>query len=209
MFRPKRVQRDFQAEIEAHIKLEEDRLRGAGLSEAEARDAARRSFGNRTRVEERFYESGRWLWWDHFHQDLRYALRALRHAPMFTVAAVLTLGLGIGANTAIFSVIHAALLKPLPYHAPDRIVMLYLRSNAGDKWVPSAPDFLDIQRQSRCLEAVAAYRANSLDIAGRDRPERVEGVVVTPGFFPVLGLPAQLRRTVAPGQDRPGGAPAR
>src|SRR2546430_12512784 len=107
MLRRKRKASDFSAEIEAHLEHETARLLEQGLSEQEARAAARRSFGNVMKVEERFYESGRWFWWDHLRQDLRFGMRMLARNSGFTVTVVLTLALSIGANTAIFSLVNA------------------------------------------------------------------------------------------------------
>ncbi len=203
MFR-RRPHSDFSDEIRAHIALEAERLRGEGWSDADAEAAARRAFGNPTSAEERFYESSRWQWWEQVRKDARCALRVLRRSPAFTAAAVLTLALGIGANTAIFSVIDATLLRPLPYPQPDRIVTVYGRSPSGEIEDLSPATFLDFQRQSRGFSHLAGVRQWPFNVSGQDRPERVAGAVVTPDFFAVFGVQARLGRSLTAELDRPG-----
>src|ERR1043165_9590004 len=115
---------DFRREIEAHIALETDRLIAEGLSPAEAGDTARRAFGNVSLVAERYFESRRSMWLIDFGRDVRYGLRLLARNPGFTLVAVLTLALGIGANTAIFSVINSVMLRSLPVRDPGRLAVV-------------------------------------------------------------------------------------
>ena len=204
MFR--RRSRDFSDEIQAHIALEADRLRAEGLGEAEAQAAARKTFGNLGAAEERFYESSRWLWWDELKNDIRYAVRTLLRTPGFTTAAVLTLALGIGANTAIFSAVDAVALRPLPYPHAERIVMLYAQDTGGGTSDLSPADFLDFRREMHSFEALAAYRQTASNVTSEDRPERIEGAVVTPDFFAVMGVAAELGRTLDQSLDQPGTA---
>jgi len=208
MSRRSRKQSDFAAEIEAHLELEAEQLKDQGLSEEEARRAARRAFGNVTQAHERFYECGRWLWWDHLVQDLRFGLRTLRKNPGFTTVAALTLALGIGANTTVFSVVSAVLIRRLPYRDPDRLVWVnefWPRLNSAI--VPS-PDYINWRDQNQVFESVAAYGGfGELNLSGSGEPERIDGIGVTWNFFPMLGVRPALGRGFLPDEDRPGGAP--
>src|SRR5208337_1752017 len=187
MLRRKRKQNDFAAEIEAHLELETQQLKEQGLSEEEARRAARRAFGNVTQAQERFYESGRWLWWDHLVQDLRFGLRMLAKNLGFTAVAVVTLVLGIGANTAIFSVVNAVLLRPLAMEDPSRVVYMQ------EQWKGIFPglsvgNFADVQRQSTSFTKLCASNDASFNLATSEAPERVEGEYATADYFATFGV---------------------
>jgi putative ABC transport system permease protein len=140
-----------------------------------------------------------------FWQDIRFGVRMLAKNPAFTAIAVLTLALGIGANTAIFSVIDAALLRPLPYPNADRIVVLYQQDQDRQNDDPAPADFLDIRRQSSSFAYLAAYRGLPFNLSGNGQPERVQGTVVTSDFFAALGVQALRGRTILPDLDRAGG----
>src|SRR5580693_4028254 len=124
-WRKKRPSMDFADEIHSHLEHEADDLQQSDEKRADAETAARRAFGNVTLVQEASYQRGRWLLYDQLARDLRHALRLFWRRPGFSTVVVLTLALGIGANTAIFSVINAVLLRPLPYKEPARLAMLW------------------------------------------------------------------------------------
>ncbi len=206
MFWRKRNQNDFNAEIDAHVELEAARLKEQGLSEEDARAAARRAFGNVTRAQERFYESGRWLWWDHLRQDVRFGLRMLRRNPGFTAVAVLTLALGIGANTAIFSVVNAVVLRPLPYPHSERLVWIAETDPFLKAEVASGADYFDWRDQNQVLEGLAAYDPTaSFNLSGRGTPARVRAAGASASFFATLGVSPQLGRGFTEEEDRPNG----
>jgi predicted permease len=208
MFRHKRKSSDFSAEIETHIQLELERLQEQGLGEPEARAAARRAFGNLTQAQERFYESGRWLWLDHLWQDVRFGLRMLAKNPGFTIIAVLTLALGIGANTAIFSIVNGVLLRPLPYPHPEQLVTLRESKPNFATGSISYPNFLDWQKDNRTFASMAVMRGHrSFILTGLGEAEQVDAIFVSTGFFEQLGVSAVLGRIFEPGEDRIGAAP--
>jgi predicted permease len=230
MFRRKRKENDFSEEIKAHIQLESERLRGQGLSEDEALAAARRAFGNVARAEEQFYESRRWLWWDHLRQDVRYGLRMLAKSPGFAAVAILTLALGIGANTAIFSLIDAVMLRALPVENPKQLVVLRWRArnspnthgymSSGD--CPSnlgrgaenptgcsfsEPLFRSVAEANPFSGIAAFANAGRLDLSGNGPASVINGQLASGDFFHAMGVKAALGRTFEPGDDSPSAAP--
>ncbi|HXR40189.1 MAG TPA: ABC transporter permease [Terracidiphilus sp.] len=207
MFRRKRSAEDFRAEIEAHLALEADELKREGLSEAEARWKARREFGNLRAAEERFYLKGRWIGLDKLLRDLRFGLRSLGHSPGFAATAILTLALGIGANTAVFSVMNAVLLKSLPVTEPDRLV--YLRTSNPPRGTGtidthetfSYPVYDALRQQQRGLSPVMAYvplSGSKVAVRYGAQPEEAEGDMVSGTFFSGLGVNLPLGRGFSP-----------
>ena len=144
---------------------------------------------------------------DSLIQNLKYGLRSLRKSPGFTIVAILTLALGIGANTAIFSVVNAVLLQPLSYPEPDRIVSLQLTGEDGNSNITSIPKFNTWRDQTQAFEAVAAYdfQGPGINLIGGDRPEQLKGIRVSAGYFRVFGAPIALGRAFTPEEDRPQG----
>ncbi|HET7273641.1 MAG TPA: ABC transporter permease [Longimicrobiaceae bacterium] len=137
--------------------------------------------------------------------DLHYAFRSLRKSPGFTLLAVLTLALGIGATTAIFSVVSGVVLNPLPYAEPDRLVRIWETTPEGDDFTASEPNYLDFAEQNRTFAEMAAYKQAPLSLTGDGEPERLEGMAVTHTLFPLLGQTPAFGRTFVTEEDVPGG----
>ena len=203
MLRRKRKQGDFDSEIAAHLQMETERMREQGLNEEEARCAARRSFGNVMHAQERFYESGRWLWWDHLWQDVRYGARMLRKSPGFTATAVLTIALGVGANTAIFSIVNAVLLRSLPFPHPGQLVRIFFnKPGVGLRDVfYSVPELEDLRSRSGVFNDVSTVGGGSVNLTGASHPQRLEFAVTHPNYFSMLGATPQIGRLFEAHQD--------
>ncbi|MGA2629092.1 MAG: ABC transporter permease [Terriglobia bacterium] len=140
-------------------------------------------------------------------QDLKYGLRMLAKSPGFTAVAVITLALGIGANTAIFSIVNGVLLNPLPFSEPDRLIALYSRTPDSPRWSISYPNFLDWVRDNRSFSALAAYRGDDFNLTGMGEPERVTAEMISASFFPLLGVKPTTGRLFRPEEDQVGAAP--
>jgi predicted permease len=163
---------EIEREIRTHLELEAEERVAEGMSDTDARYAARRAFGNVTRTQEDVRAVWRRRWMDEIAQDVRYALRTLRRSPGFALVAVLTLALGIGANTAIFSVVNAVLLQPLGYPAPEQLRVLTTRSADGSQGDVSAPEYFELAEMTRSFAVLGAFTTGEVNLSARDRPRR-------------------------------------
>jgi len=209
VFRRSRVEDELQRELDIHIEQIAGQYRAAGMSEAEARLAARREFGSLDLTREECRDMRKVNLIDDTFRDLAYAARVLFRSPGFTLTAILSLALGIGANTAIFSVVNAFLLRPLPYREPGRIVALFERRVMADEERASfSPgNFLDWQKSASSFESMSAYTTSAVTLSGSDSDSAAERVVLcncSGNLFATLGVaPAQGRAFTAE-EDRNG-----
>jgi len=196
---------DLSREIQEHLREQIDELVAGGMSNADATAAARREFGNVTLAEERGREVWRWPSIEDFLMDIGFGLRMLRKNPGFSAAAVIVLALGIGANTALFSVVNGVLLRPLPYPNPEQLVMLRESKPNFATGSVSYPNFLDWKKDNRTFASMAAMRGSgSFVLTGRGEAEQVNSTFVSPGFFEQLGVNPEMGRTFAADDDRMG-----
>ena len=205
VFRRSDLERDMHDELRFHIESYADDLVRGGLSRDEAMRRARIEFGTIDAKKDECRASLGLRLWDELRSDLRYALRVLRKSPGFTTIAVLTLALGIGANTAMFSVVDAVIFRPLPFTQPDRLVhVAFLNTaHAGTPvtTTESYADFLDWRAHQRAFTGIATDIQASFTVTGVDQPRHVDGEVVSFEFFPVLRVEPALGRSFEPGDE--------
>jgi predicted permease len=197
MNRRKRMLDDLDQDIRDHIEVETQDNIARGMSPEEAHYAALRKFGNVTRVKEETREVWSLVWLEQLLQDIRIGFRMLRKSPGFTAVAILTLALGIGANTAIFSVINGVLLSPLPYKNPKQLVVIREHD--------SLPNVIDIQRQTRSFSQGGGINVEKMDYIGATEPVQVRVGLINAGFLETLGVQPMLGRIISPGEDVQGG----
>ncbi len=208
LFSRRRLYGDLSAEIEEHLAEKVDELVAGGMSREEATFAARREFGNVLLIEQRSREVWQWPSLEDLFMDVRYGVRMLRKNPGFTAVAVLTLALGIGANTAIFSVVEAVLIRPLPYHDPGRLIWISRVLPALRLRLVANTDYIAWLEQNRTLTGISALdESQSCSLTGRGVAQRVPGAQVSSNFFSTLGVQPFLGRAFTAGEDRPGGHP--
>lgn len=205
LFRP-RLEREMEQEMRYHLERETEENMRRGMTPAEARRVARLSFGGVERYKEECREVQRPRRLETFWQDVCYGARMLRKYPSFTLLAVLTLALGIGVNTAIFSVVYGALLRPLPYRAGHELVVLRQQAplvginNAGF----SVKEIEDYRAQKQALEQIVEHHSMSFTLLGGAEPELIQTGVVSANFFDVMGVQPLLGRTFLPADEAPG-----
>src|SRR5215475_2102352 len=198
---------DLDDEIRFHLNMAaKDRIQN-GQSVPDARNSALKEFGNVMQVK----EATRGMWsgasLEAFGQDLRYGARMLFKSPGFSLIAILTLALGIGANTAIFSVVNGVLLNPLPFRAPNKLVSMFQEMPNFKNGSISYPNFIDWRRMNTTFADMAAYRSSGFNLSGNGEPERLHGEMISARFFEILGVNPVIGRTFSADEDRLGANP--
>ena len=210
LFKRSRRDRQLASELQAHLAAETEDNIARGMPSEQARDAAQRKLGNLTGIREDVFHAGGFQLLDNAWQDLRYALRTMRASAAFTLTAILTLALGIAGNTAMFGVIHAVLLRPLPYMNPQRLVYFSVdnpqRQQTDNSF--SLEQFQQIKSSAHSFTAVGAYgRPENVALSANGDPEMLQGARVSANFLTVLGVRPLLGRSFLPQEDVRNGPP--
>ena len=200
-------ERELDEELQSHLQMAAQDRADRGETPEQARRAARRELGNVGLIKEVTREMWGGASFERLMQDLRYGLRMLAKSPGFTVVAVLTLALGIGANTALFSVVNGVLLKPLPYPHPEQLVWLAESKPNFASGSISFPNFRDWQKDNRTFSSMGVYRSYSFNLTGLGEAERLQARFISADFLNVVGVTPVIGRTFAPGEDEIGAAP--
>jgi predicted permease len=206
LFRLPRLERDLDDELRSHVEMRTQDNLNAGMSPDEARYDAQRRFGNSTLLKEQTRAMDIIGWLEATAQNLRYAARTLRRSPGFTLVAVLTLALGIGANVAIFTVVHSVLFQPLPFPHPEQLVRVYddIHSSNTQNVGMSVPELWDLRDKSGVFQDISVVYSADANVTGGDRPQRIELLGTNPDYFTMLGVNAQLGRIYTQADAQPG-----
>ncbi|MDB6129302.1 MAG: permease, partial [Verrucomicrobiales bacterium] len=188
-----------------HIDLQAQENIASGMSPGEALLAARREFGWVESIKERCREERGITWLEHLIQDIRFGARQLRKNPAFAAVAILTVGLGVGVNTSMFTALQRVMLRPLPYPDPGQLVQLFTTSPGDQRSSHSAANFLDLRSRNRDFEFVAALNSDYFNLSDSNQnPERISGFLVSSEYFPLLGIQPALGRVFTSDEDKPG-----
>ena len=198
------TEREMQEELQLHVQLRADALERAGLDRAEAERRARTEFGSHVRFKEECREAMGGNAIDAAIQDVRFSLRSLRKSPGFSLVAVITLALGIGATVATFSVVNTVLLRPFAFSHPEKLLWVYSQRSDNPRTNFSLPEYCDYRDQATSFEGLAGVASFNPGFADSGPPERVQGVRMSASAFMVLGVRPLLGRTLIAEDDRNG-----
>jgi predicted permease len=201
-----KVHQEIDEEMQFHIRMRTQENIERGMSPDDARRNAEERFGNTGRIKEQGWDVRGGGWLETLWQDLRYGARMLRKHPGFSLMAVLTLALGIGANTAIFSLVNATLLRQLPYPEPERLAYVYSGVAGSPYSTASYPDYVELRDQNQVFSGLAARGSITASLSSDEQTDLVSGEIVSGNFFDVLGVGAALGRTISPADDQTPGA---
>ncbi len=205
LFQSDRAAKQLDDEMQFHLNEQIAENIASGMNPQDARHAAMRLFGNSTSIKEETRETWGWVWWDQFAQDLRYGFRSLRKSPLFTAIGILTLALGIGANTAMFSLLDQVVLRLLPVSHPEQIVIVRETGNHfGNSYGPNTmswPMFEDLRDHNQVFSGMFCRFPATVNIGLADRSEQISAELVSGQYFSILGVGAALGRTIGPDDD--------
>jgi putative ABC transport system permease protein len=203
-WRREEFERELEEEMKFHLEMKAQENRCKGMPSEEAIYAARRQFGNQTILKEASRDMWSFNSLETLWQDLRYGARRLLKTPGFTLVAVLTLALGIGANTAMFSVVNAVLLRPLPFPEPERLMLVTAKGTSNFSNF-AAPDFRDLATQNHSFSQLGAYATSTFNLSGGSEPERINGARISTSLLPTLGVQPLYGRNLTAEEDQEGG----
>ncbi len=200
-------EKELEEEMRSHLEMAARERTERGERKEEAERAARREFGNLELVKETTRDAWGWGWLDRLMQDLRFGVRMLAKSPGFTVVAILTLALGIGANTALFSVVNGVLFNPLPYPEPEQLVTLHESKPNFEAGSVSFPNFRDWRKENTTFSVMGISRGYSFSLTGAGEPEQVRSEFISTDFLPMLGVKPMIGRLFEEGEDEFGASP--
>lgn len=207
LFRRRQLDQELDEELQLHLEEMTQQYIDSGMSPDEAHYAALREFGNVELSRQECRDTRKVLWLQNLLEDLRFSIRMLIKNPGFSMVAILTIALGIGVNTAIFSVVNAVLIRPLPFQQPKRLVFLRETSREVPDMFVSLANFADWQAMNKVFENMGAFRRASAILTDSSEPRRILVGQISSGLFPTLGVPPVLGRNFTSEEDRADGAP--
>jgi hypothetical protein len=196
---------ELSEELRSHLEMLADEKMRSGMSPEEARRQAMLKLGSNTQIQEAYRDQAGLPFFEVLLQDVRYCIRTLRRYPGFAAIAIITLALGIGANTAIFSIVNGVLLRPLPYAHPEQLVSAYSTFKGLGNFIDgstSPPDFRTLRAQNHTLSGLSAYYAWAWNLTGGQNPERLQSLVVSADYFTTLGVEPALGRNFVRGEEQ-------